>query len=190
MNKPDFEQLIQMGMWDSNRPSMYPADCRMLWDAIHKIKAKTIVEIGAFKGVSSMVMGLAALNTGGHVWSVEVRPQNDWYINIQKKKLRRTVTIVRGCSPAVKIDLPCEIDLLFIDGDHQTRSALRDYYYWNHFVRVGGVVGFHDIYGPPSAKVNKAISMILDDDSNCLKEISRCLPQKEAGIVLFEKVKK
>ena len=190
MDLPDFEKIIKMGMWKDDRPSMYPEDCRMLWDAALEIKAKTIVEIGAFKGVSSMVLGLAAVQTGGHVWSVEVRPRAEWFSNIEKMKLQDVVTLIQGCSPAVNINLPGEIDLLFIDGDHQTRSVLRDYYYWSHFVRVGGIIAFHDIYGPPSPKVNKAISMILDDDSKCLVEMFRCPPQKEAGLVLFEKVKK
>ena len=187
--QPDWQEIIQKGSPRANDPKLSIDDCKMLWQSLLAIEAKFIIEIGAFRGTSSMILGLAAQRAAGQVWSVEARPRREWFDNIKEMGLERIVTLVKGCSPAVHIDLPGPIDFLFIDGDHQTRSVLRDYYYWSHFVRVGGFIAFHDIYGPPSPKVNRAIEMILNDGSFCLKEIVRCPVSPICGTVIFEKVK-
>lgn len=186
----DWQKIIQMGTPAGKGPQLSIDDCQLLWEMALAIKAGCIVEIGAFRGTSSMVLGKVCKETGGHLWSVEAQPRKEWFENIHEMSLDKTATLVGGCSPGVHVDLPGAIDFLFIDGDHQTRSALRDYYYWGHFVRVGGLIAFHDIYGPPSAKVNKAIEIILHDGSFCLEEIGRCPVSRVAGTVIFEKVKK
>jgi len=190
IKQPDWQKIIRMGSPRANDPKLSIDDCKLLWQSALAIEAKCLVEIGAFRGTSSMVLGLAAQNTGGHLWSVETRPRREWFDNIRKMGLDKIVTMVAGWSPAVHLDLPDLIDFLFIDGDHQTRSVLRDYYYWSHFVRVGGLIGFHDIYGPPSPKVNKAIEMILSDGSDCLQEQGRCPVSRICGTIIFRKVKK
>ena len=187
---PDWQEIIEMGK-GPNRPQMLTIDdCELLFRGAIILEAHCIVEIGAAWGTSSMVLGLACKETGGHLWSVEAKPRREWFDNIKKMGLDKTVTLIKGCSPAVHLDLPGPIDFLFIDGDHQTRSVLRDYYYWSHFVRVGGLIGFHDIYGPPSPKVNKAIEMILSDGSECLQEQGRCPVNQICGTIIFRKVKK
>lgn len=189
MDNPDWQKIIQMGSPRTNEPKLSIDDCKLLWQSTLAIDAECIVEIGAFRGTSSMILGLAAQRTGGHLWSVEARPQREWIDNIQEMGLDKNVTLIAGCSPAVHLDLPGQIDFLFIDGDHQTRSVLRDYYYWSYFVKVSGNIGFHDIYGPPSPKVNRAIEIILSDGSGCLQEIVRCPVSRACGTVIFEKVK-
>jgi len=188
----DWQKIIEMGTppGAGKGPQLTIDDCRILWETALAIEAKCVVEIGAFRGTSSMILGLVCKETGGHLWSVEVRPRQEWFDNIKKMNLDKTVTLTAGCSLAVHLDLPGPIDFLFIDGDHQTHSVLRDYYYWCHFVRVGGFIAFHDIYGPPSPKVNRAIDMILSDGSECLQERERCPINRICGTVVFEKVKK
>ena len=41
--------------------------------------------------------------------------------------------------------LPCPIDLLFIDGDHTYDAVTGDYSLYSPLVRLGGLIGFHDI---------------------------------------------
>lgn len=201
--EPDWEKIIKAGSPRPGDPKLSAEDCRLLWRLATGLQAKTIVEIGAFRGTSSMVLGSVCKVTGGHLWSVECRPRKEWYENIRRFGLEEFVTLVSGYSPVVQLDLPAPpkagmigagaagpIDFLFIDGDHQVRSVLRDYYYWSCFVRIGGRIAFHDIYGPPSAKVNRAIEIILHDGSNCLKEVGRCPPARECGTIVFEKVRK
>lgn len=187
----DWQKIIEMGNKTGvgGGPQLTIDDCKILWETVLTIEAKCIVEIGAFRGTSSMVMGLAAQKTAGYVWSVEAKPQKEWHENICIMSLEKIVTLVTGYSPAIRLDLPGSIDFLFIDGDHQTRSVLRDYYYWSYFVRVGGLIGFHDIYGTPSPMVNRAIEMILSDGSGCLQETGRCPVNPICGTVIFKKVK-
>jgi len=190
IEQPNWQKIIEMGQGPNRPQKLTIDDCELLWQSAIALKARCIVEIGAAWGTSSMILGLAAKETGGHLWSIEVKPRNEWYENIRNMGLDKTVTLTVGCSPAVHLDLPGPIDFLFIDGDHQTRSALRDYYYWSHFVRVGGFIAFHDIYGPPSIKVNRAIEMILSDGSGCMQEIRRCPSNRICGTVIFEKLNK
>jgi predicted O-methyltransferase YrrM len=187
VEQPNWQKIIEMGK-GPNRPQMLTInDCELLFQSAITLKAHYIVEIGAAWGTSSIVLGLAAQRTSGHVFSLEMRPRQEWFDNIKKMGLDKIVTLIAGCSPAVHLDLPRPIDFLFIDGDHQTRSVLRDYYYWSHFVRVGGFIAFHDIYGSPSSKVNRAIEMILSDGSECLQERERCPVNRICGTVIFNK---
>ena len=38
-----------------------------------------------------------------------------------------------------------KLDFIFIDGDHTYEGAKKDFKLYRHFVRKGGVIGFHDI---------------------------------------------
>lgn len=184
-NSPDWPAIIAAG--DYKGPNLSVDDCELLYTCARQIRAKVIVEIGACKGTSSIVLGLAARTHGGHLWSVESRPRKEWFANIAAYDLRPTVTLVQGFSPWVELDLPGPIDFLFIDGEHKTRWCLMDYHYWSHFVRSGGRIALHDIYGPPGAKVNRAIEMILADDRGSLTELARCPPAPRCGTVVFAK---
>jgi predicted O-methyltransferase YrrM len=181
----DWPAIIAAG--DYKGANLSVDDCKLLYTTAVDIGARTIVEIGACKGTSSIVLGLAARASGGHVWSIESRPRKEWYANMTAYDLRPTVTLCQGLSPWVELNLPGSIDLLFIDGEHKTRWCLMDYHYWSHFVRSGGRIAFHDIYGPASAKVNRAIEMILADDADKLTELARCPPARRCGTVLFAK---
>ena len=187
MENPDWQKIIEMGSGPKGQPKLSMDDCKLLWESAMALEVRCVVEIGAFWGTSTMLLGLACLKTGGHIWSVESRPRREWFDNIRHMGLDKIVTLITGLSPLVRVDLPGQIDLLFIDGDHQTRSVLRDYFYWSCFVRIGGRIGFHDIYGPPSNKVNDAIEIIKKTDRS-LCEIDRCPPARDCGIIIFEKI--
>lgn len=172
---------------DNIIPRLSMDDCRLLYGCTVMADCRTIVEIGAMMGTSSIVLGLAAKITGGHVWSIEVRPRKEWPDNIKAFGLENVVELVKGDSKQIDLKLDQPIDFLFIDGDHQTASVLADYWHWSPLVRSGGLIAFHDIYGPPAIKVNSAIAMIVANEKHKLKEIWRCPPARDCGTVVFEK---
>ena len=187
----DFEFIISAGSEIKHGrpvPRLSIDDCRLLYDTVLDYKCKIIVEIGAMLGTSSMVLGLAARQVEGRVFSIEIKPRKEWFENITDCGLQDTVELIQGDSKNVKHDLFPHIDFLFIDGDHQIQSALNDYLRWEPVVRKGGLIAFHDIYGPPSAKVNKAIEMILEDDGCNLVEVAKCPVSKDCGTIVFEKL--
>jgi len=190
--EPDFEQIIRRGSEVKHGlaiPRLSQADCVMLFNAVCYLRCQIIVEIGAMLGTSSMVLGLAAKEAAGKVWSIEIRPRKEWRENIQYYALQDRVTLIQGNSRTINLKLPAQIDLLFIDGDHQTQSVLDDYYNWIDKVRDGGWIGFHDIYGPPSAKVKKAIEMILNKEPGCLNFVDKTPPARDCGTAIYKKIK-
>lgn len=64
-------------------------------------------------------------------------------------------------------DLNLEFDMLFIDGDHESDSALKDYQNYSKFVRKGGLIVFDDIRYP-SVRECYNIALGKDADSNII----------------------
>lgn len=46
----------------------------------------------------------------------------------------------------------CDVDLLYIDGDHTYNGVKKDYYNYELLVRTGGLIVFHDVAGIPDVK--------------------------------------
>jgi predicted O-methyltransferase YrrM len=44
-----------------------------------------------------------------------------------------------------------KIDFCFIDGDHTYEGVRKDFEMYSRLVRNGGIVAFHDIFGPNSS---------------------------------------
>jgi predicted O-methyltransferase YrrM len=183
-----YTDICQHGNW-----KLHIYDCEILDNTSREIGAKTIVEIGVMEGCSSQLLGTVARDTGGHLYSFDPRPKGNYYVNMKRLNLEPHVTITVGFSPWAhsQVKIPMPIDYLFIDGEHKSRFCLVDYHYWSHFLRVGGIVAFHDIYGPPSAGVLRAINIIMEDDKNRLKEIAKGDPihaKRRGGVIAFQKV--
>ena len=160
-------------------------DIDILYRTSKEINAKTILEIGSENGISSIVLGMVAKENNGHLYCIEPRPRQEWYRNIKQFNLINHVTLIQGYSPWIDRNLlPSNFDYLFIDGEHKTRWCIVDYHYWSKFVRKGGRIAFHDIYGPCGPKVNRALNIILEDAK--LKEIAKGEKAKNKGTIVYE----
>ena len=161
-----------------------------LYKACMEIQAKSIVEIGSMDGGSTCVLGDAARENDGHLFSIEPNPKQRARANIEKYQLEKFITHIFHASPWVpieKIKLP--IDFIFIDGDHRTRWEIVDYHYWEKYVRVGGMIAFHDICGRKGVKdwVWRGLNIILEDDAHKLKEYAR-YEGPDRGTIIFQKI--
>lgn len=181
--KRDFTNILKMG---GGLLSDKEAD--LLYETGLEINAHNIVEIGARMGGSSMLLGMMAKETGGHVQSIEIHPRPVWYENIQKAGLTEYVTLIEGESPWIDLSLiTTSIDLLFIDGEHFVPECLVDYWYWNKFVRSGGIIAFHDWSGKGGGvgdMVQRAVGLILE--RHALVEIGRI--EGYFGLIVFRKL--
>lgn len=164
-----------------------PAEADLLYDSGLAIQARNILEVGARKGGSSMILGMLAKETGGHVQSIEVHPREVWYENIEKAGLEEYVTLIEGESPWINPDLiEKPIDLLLVDGEHYVPECLVDYWFWNRYLRSGGIVCFHDWTGRKrgtGGMIQHAVALIRERHK--LIEVGRT--EGQFGLIVFSK---
>jgi hypothetical protein len=133
-------------------------------------RAANVVEIGRFKGLSTLALASALkfVEAGWEesihhkqrpdidygtfeaprprrVISIDPHPTAEATALIEKAGLTNYVVFVNQRSDAVKVQ--GQIDLLFIDGDHTYQGCARDVMQYVPFVRPGGYFVLHDYYG-------------------------------------------
>jgi predicted O-methyltransferase YrrM len=107
-----------------------------------------IVEIGSWKGKSTICLGLGS-RAGSGVPIFAVDPHADYRHgefkdNIERAGIADLVTPVKGLSQEVVGGFDEAIELLFVDGSHEEDDVRDDFEQWVPKVVEGGVVAFHD----------------------------------------------
>ncbi|OBJ42321.1 hypothetical protein A5630_21080 [Mycolicibacterium mucogenicum] len=154
-----------------------PADeGRALYDAaVRYLGAGTGVEIGTYCGKSTIMLGAAALQTGGVIYTIDhhhgsEEHQAGWEYHDSSMvdavtglfdtlpRLRHTldaagldehVVAVVGKSAVVSRSWRTPLRFLFIDGGHTEEAAQRDFDGWARWVEVGGALVIHDVFPDP-----------------------------------------
>jgi predicted O-methyltransferase YrrM len=136
-----------------------------LWNAARALDPPArIVEIGSFRGRSTVVLALAAAD-GVEVVAIDPHAGNDrgpqeltgfeeaaeqdhdvFLANLAAAGVSDRVRHVRAFSHAALADVEGEIDVLFIDGAHRFAPALDDIRRWGARVRPGGTMLVHDSF--------------------------------------------
>lgn len=134
------------------------------------------VEIGTYCGKSTVLLGAAALHTGGVLYTVDhhhgseehqpgweyhdaslVNPASGRFDTLPT--FRRTlddadlpehIIAVVGASAVVAKHWRTPLRLLFIDGGHTDAAARRDYDGWARWVEPGGALIIHDVFPDPA----------------------------------------
>lgn len=142
-----------------------PVEADLLISATHKAcidlsAPNTIVEIGSFKGKSTVVLGnviksfypkarIFAIDPHqGVVGSTDKGLQQlpasleNFKQNILNEKLTEVVELIQDYSFNVEWESP--ISLLFIDGLHDYGNVSKDFYHFSKWIRKGGYIAFHD----------------------------------------------
>lgn len=155
-----------------------PADeGRALYDAaIHYLGDGVGVEIGTYCGKSTIMLGAAAQQSGGVIFTVDhhhgsEEHQPGWEYHDASMvdaatgrfdtlpTLRHTldaaglddhVVAIVGKSPLVARGWRTPLRLLFIDGGHTEQAAQRDFDGWVTWVDVGGGLIIHDVFPDPN----------------------------------------
>ena len=107
-----------------------------------------IVEIGSWKGKSTICLGLGSrAGNGVRIFSVDPHADyrhGEFKQNIERAGLADLVMPVKGLSQDVVDDFDEPIELLFVDGSHEEDDVRHDFDTWVPKVVDGGTVAFHD----------------------------------------------
>jgi predicted O-methyltransferase YrrM len=138
---------------------------RRLWEAGRKVSAPgRIVEIGSFRGRSTIVLSRAAEegveivaidpHGGGDRGPQEIDPDaargdadNEAFRgNLERAGVTHRVRHVRRMSDDAFGEVQGQIDVLYVDGAHRYKPARADIEKWGARVPVGGTLLVHDSY--------------------------------------------
>lgn len=156
-----------------------PADeGRALYDAaVHYLADGVGVEIGTYCGKSTVLLGAAAAQVNGIVYTVDhhhgseehqpgweyhdttlVDPVTKRFDTLPTMRhtldlagLEEHVVAIVGKSPTVARVWGTPVQFLFIDGGHTEEAAQRDYDGWAGWVEPGGGLVIHDVFADPNA---------------------------------------
>jgi hypothetical protein len=144
---------------------MTDAQARRLWDCAAALRGPArIVEIGSFRGRSTIVLASAAADGvevvaidphgGGDRGPQEITPdatqgEQDFVAftaNLRRAGVSDRVRHVRALSERALADVTGQIDLLYVDGAHRYGPASDDIARWGARVPVGGSLLIHDSF--------------------------------------------
>jgi len=106
-----------------------------------------IVEIGSFKGKSTVCLGLGS-QAGASVPIYAIDPHQERFpefeTNVQRAGIKELVRPLPSLSQRAADEFHEPIELLFVDGSHEYELVLEDFEKWVPKVVDGGWVAFHD----------------------------------------------
>lgn len=113
---------------------------------------RCVVEIGVAEGASGLALREVIASDGTLYLIDPFHLSRFRWINAQRRAAKAAVSrcatanvdwLEKFSFDAVK-NWNRPIDFLFIDGDHEEESVMRDWKEWHRFVKPGGRVAFHD----------------------------------------------
>ncbi|MFL6206214.1 MAG: class I SAM-dependent methyltransferase [Acidimicrobiales bacterium] len=151
-----------------------------LHDAARAVPAGgRIVEIGSFRGRSTIVLAASAPHAG-EVVAIDPHAGNDrgpqeidgfaeaanedhavFLANLEGAGVRDAVRHVRKRSDDALVDVDGDVDLLYIDGAHRYAPARDDLQRWGARVRPGGTLLIHDAFSSVGVTLALARTMFV-----------------------------
>ncbi len=120
----------------------------------------TIVELGSYRGKSTVALALGAQISGATVWTVDPHESyhqgdtdfgpldNSAFLqNIVAAGVTDVVRVINLRSSTVRRIWEQSIDLVFLDANHEYEAVSRDFYVWATFVCESGLIAMHDTGG-------------------------------------------
>jgi predicted O-methyltransferase YrrM len=158
------------------------AQAQRLWDAATAMSdGGRIVEIGSFRGRSTVVLALAAGGRAQEIVAIDPHAGNDrgpreiggfeaeaatdhdvFNANIERAGVRDRVRHVRRFSSEATGEVAGDIDVLYVDGAHRYRPALDDLRTWGDRVVPRGTMLVHDAFSSVGVTLALLRSTVFD----------------------------
>src|SRR5580693_7013734 len=139
-----------------------PAACLKMMSEVWGVKIKSIVEIGVYQGRTSKLSRLFFPEAS--LYLIDPWKLYDEYLSEEAVPISKTnadyenayqslkelfsqdpkTKILRKTSMEALADVPGEVDLVFIDGNHSYPYVKQDIEHWFPKVRPGGMISGHD----------------------------------------------
>jgi len=160
-----------------------------LFGLVRRMKAHRVIEIGRYKGGSTLTIA-AAMSGEGTFWSIDLGEKE---ARLHQGSARRSfddelrdvcarfgfpVTLLDGDSRTIEVETG-EVDLVFIDGDHSYEGVKNDFERFGRRVRIGGAVLLDDacdevMFKTHSESVGKLLQEIVAQQSfRLVKSVNR-----------------
>ena len=141
-----------------------------------------IVEIGSFKGKSTVMLGKVAAHYGlgpvlaidphnfnnaeleAHRTSPEASSYDEFLKNLEAAGVQDWVEVHRAYSTDIAAGWKRPIGFLWIDGDHSYRGAKADFDGFMPYLQAGGVVAFHDALHEFAGPIRVFVEDVLRSD--------------------------
>jgi len=138
-------------------PSQVIKEIRNLYELVKSENPKTILEIGTDKG-GTLYLWCKAASEDATIVSIDLSSRRRYspqrrklYAKFKKSASQKLHFLPFSSHDQTTVDKAMslfdekKIDYLFIDGDHTYEGVKSDYYMFNHMVKKGGLIAFHDI---------------------------------------------
>lgn len=142
-------------------------EAAFLFRLVRSFKAPRIIEVGRFRGGSTILMGTAG-DDGTRITSIDIAPKNDALLRsvLEKAGIAHKIDLV--VNDANKVPAPADTyDIVFIDGDHTYQGIKKDYEHWKKSVKPGGHILFHD------AGEGRELATAREDPKRLMREIAQ-----------------
>ncbi|MFC1711753.1 class I SAM-dependent methyltransferase [Patescibacteria group bacterium] len=132
------------------------------WDLLYnlalKVKKECLVEIGSFKGKSTIALALGAKKRKLPIFAIDphenyienkdrefdASSRTHFYKNMLLFNISKNVSLINLTSENAVKCWNKKISLLWIDGDHKYKKVLKDFQLWKKYVIKNGLIIFHD----------------------------------------------
>jgi predicted O-methyltransferase YrrM len=135
-------------------------------------QGKNILEIGSYKGLSSICLAFGAKNTEGNLFCIDHFSYHDiWHENIKKNKLQ--ATSIRGNANIVLQNLSIEnLGMIFIDSSHYYDDCKIQFELATKRLKHRCLIAFHDHGHKEYPDVERYCSELEENKVlvNCKKE--------------------
>lgn len=154
-----------------------------------------IVEIGAYKGKSAVVMALGSkLRSRGKIHSIDPHfdGTKDMFMeNIRRFGVETCIVPIVATSEEARRTFNSKIRLIFIDGCHEYEFVKKDILLWKDLIIDGGVIVFHDINWKTVARavdelIRSSREFIVEGTTGCSLIVSKGV---SANKEIFEEIR-
>ena len=134
--------------------SLYQCERDFIWKTLEQVhkNGDTIIEIGAYNGITSGLLGLFCKQKGGRVYCIDPWDNSqdnsgeEQYENFIINTANLPITPIRTYSNNVNFNMFENVSFIFIDGNHTETCCNDDMKHYYPLLKKGGVMLVHDVF--------------------------------------------